>query len=148
MLISTADLFILSKELPKESFDTWGWRSPFVIGILLGITGTLLRRLVDETPVFEHLKETGNVLKQPLLTAFKRYKSVLIQGVGICVFDAVGCSIILIYPSSYFIQVFGFSLSTAFAIGSFTLLAAVIALPFAGRCVPVYSLFIWRICRQ
>ena len=44
---------LLSKSLSPEAFATWGWRVPFLLGVLIGPVGVYLRRKVDESPDFK-----------------------------------------------------------------------------------------------
>ena len=45
----------LSGALPKESLESWGWRVPFVIGVLIAPVGLYLRRrLADDAPGSHH----------------------------------------------------------------------------------------------
>ena len=44
---------VLSKSLSPDAFATWGWRVPFLLGVLIGPIGVYLRRRVDESPEFK-----------------------------------------------------------------------------------------------
>jgi MFS family permease len=50
-------LFLITSVLTAEQFSSFGWRIPFVISVLLVILGVYIRFKVDETPVFQKLKE-------------------------------------------------------------------------------------------
>ncbi|RBJ64801.1 MFS transporter, partial [Pseudomonas sp. MWU12-2534b] len=39
----------LSRALPPEALHAWGWRVPFVLGLLIGPVGFYLRRHLDDT---------------------------------------------------------------------------------------------------
>ncbi len=43
---------LVTGTLPAASLDAWGWRLPFVFGLLIGPVGLYIRRHVDETPEF------------------------------------------------------------------------------------------------
>ncbi|WP_027940587.1 MFS transporter [Amycolatopsis taiwanensis] len=47
-------LFLL---LPDEQFRQWGWRVPFLLGIVMLAIGYFIRSGVDETPAFENAKQ-------------------------------------------------------------------------------------------
>jgi MFS transporter, MHS family, shikimate and dehydroshikimate transport protein len=38
--------------LPKEQFNSWGWRVPFILGAVLMLIGLWLRRAISESPEF------------------------------------------------------------------------------------------------
>jgi MHS family proline/betaine transporter-like MFS transporter len=43
----------LNLSLSAESFASWGWRVPFILGILIGPVGWYLRQKCDESPEFQ-----------------------------------------------------------------------------------------------
>jgi MFS family permease len=74
-LIAANGLFLgLVAVLPAEAFDSWGWRIPFAVSIVLVVLGLYMRRRVDETPQFAALAARreqerlpfGKVLRRPL----------------------------------------------------------------------------------
>ncbi len=52
LLLGTLVVAGLSSTLSASSMTSWGWRVPFLIGIVLAPIGFLIRSRVDETPVF------------------------------------------------------------------------------------------------
>lgn len=51
-LVATA----LNKALTPEEVLAWGWRVPFLLGGIFGICAMMLRRWLEETPVFAEMK--------------------------------------------------------------------------------------------
>ncbi|MEV0109237.1 MFS transporter [Nocardia sp. NPDC050799] len=47
-------LFLL---LPDDQFRQWGWRVPFLLGLVMLVIGYFIRSGVDETPAFEKAKQ-------------------------------------------------------------------------------------------
>jgi MHS family proline/betaine transporter-like MFS transporter len=43
---------LLTSVLAQDALNTWGWRLPFLFGIVLALIGVWLRRNVDETPIY------------------------------------------------------------------------------------------------
>jgi MHS family proline/betaine transporter-like MFS transporter len=133
MLLSALDLYLIDSHLSATDFESWGWRLPFVLGTLLGISGIILRRLLHETPIFEREKRAGDLLKDPLVTSFQKHKKTLLKGLGIFMLDAVGFNLIIVFSSSYFTETLKLSLTQAFALNTYTILMALILIPFAGK---------------
>jgi metabolite-proton symporter len=52
LLLATA-VFSIFSALPEAAFLAWGWRVPFLLGILLTAVGLFIRLAVLETPVFD-----------------------------------------------------------------------------------------------
>ena len=72
ILLGSATGALFAAALPIESLHAWGWRSPFLLGLLVGLVGYLLRRHIPETspaggklPVFRTLRHHGAVLGRP-----------------------------------------------------------------------------------
>ncbi|MFF5990017.1 MFS transporter [Prauserella flavalba] len=62
-------LFLL---LPDEQFRQWGWRVPFLLGIVMLAVGYFVRSAVDETPAFENAQR-AEAVKVPLFAAVRRH---------------------------------------------------------------------------
>lgn len=53
-----------------EQFETWGWRVPFLLSIVLLAISVYIRLQLQESPVFLQIKEEGKLAKRPLSEAF------------------------------------------------------------------------------
>ncbi|CAA0092160.1 Proline/betaine transporter [BD1-7 clade bacterium] len=74
----------LSGLLSAESFHQWGWRLLFVIGGVLGFINYLLRKRIQESPVFENLTSSVRFPLSHVIRFRKRitFFGVLITGSG------------------------------------------------------------------
>ena len=50
----------LSLSMPPDSFMSWGWRIPFLVGGPLGLVGLYLRMKLTETPAFSQSQSQGS----------------------------------------------------------------------------------------
>src|SRR5690349_20921555 len=57
--------------LPKDAFNSWGWRVPFLLSVVVVIAGYIIRRKVEETPAFTEESEHKAVPKTPIVDAFR-----------------------------------------------------------------------------
>src|SRR6202022_3152582 len=53
ILLGSAVGAAFAASMSTPALDTWGWRIPFLVGLLVGIAGYILRRYVLETGVVE-----------------------------------------------------------------------------------------------
>ena len=60
-IIAAAIFLPLSAFMPKEAFQSWGWRIPFLLSAVVVLAGYIIRRNVDETPAFQEEAEHGEV---------------------------------------------------------------------------------------
>lgn len=71
--------YVLSSRLSPEAFDSWGWRVPFILGVLIGPIGFYLRRAIDETPEFKALMASRTTVENsPLRDVIKQYPRELV----------------------------------------------------------------------
>jgi MFS family permease len=70
-LILSTGAVKLTTRVTGDSFDTWGWRIPFLISIVLVGIGLYVRLRVLESPEFAAVRTEENVVKQPLLEVIR-----------------------------------------------------------------------------
>ncbi|WP_313822606.1 MFS transporter [Citricoccus sp.] len=58
---------------PGEAFIEWGWRVPFLLSVVLIGVGYLVRRAVDESPVFEEIAAKKQQTKVPIAELFRKH---------------------------------------------------------------------------
>src|SRR5438105_6221197 len=54
-------------------FAEWGWRIPFLVSLILLVFSVYIRLKLNETPIFQKMKEEGKGSKAPLTESFLRY---------------------------------------------------------------------------
>jgi metabolite-proton symporter len=63
-----------------SSFNTWGWRVPFLLSIVLVLIGLFIRLNVLETPHFSKVLEEKKVARQPVMEVIKNnWKEILLS---------------------------------------------------------------------
>jgi MFS family permease len=78
LLLASFVLVIMTAYVsPGDAFLEWGWRVPFLLSIVLFGLGYWIRRSVEESPVFEQLKERKGTAKKPIRELFSEYKKVI-----------------------------------------------------------------------
>jgi MHS family shikimate/dehydroshikimate transporter-like MFS transporter len=81
LLLSTV-VFSAFSSLSQEQFLAWGWRIPFLVSIVLVLTGLFIRLKVMETPAFIQAKEAGNHIKNPLKEVLRTSKKQVLIALG------------------------------------------------------------------
>ncbi|MEV8316513.1 MFS transporter [Streptomyces sp. NPDC059900] len=59
-------VFLPVAALPDEQLYTWGWRIPFLLSAVVAVAGYVIRRTLEETPVFQQVSADEQVAKMPL----------------------------------------------------------------------------------
>lgn len=70
-LFAAAAFLPLAAIMPQDAFQSWGWRIPFLLSLVVLLAGYWIRRGVEETPVFREEVVEGEVPRSPLKEAFK-----------------------------------------------------------------------------
>lgn len=81
LLLATA-VFSFFSSLPEEQFLSWGWRVPFLFGILLLAVGMFIRFQVFESPLFAESQKKNDVSPLPILDVFRNYRRSVLLAMG------------------------------------------------------------------
>lgn len=94
--------WLLTVNLSAHDLETWGWRLPFLTGILIGPVGWLIRSRVDESPEF--LAYTSQVErgeqraeKTPLKTLLRDYPKEGLASIGVAVAGTVSAYVFVFF---------------------------------------------------
>jgi len=131
-LLGSLTAAVLTTWLSPEDMLAWGWRIPFLLGVLVGIVGAIMRWRLDDTPKFTELESQGQVARSPLLEAFTTFRKPTLVAFGITLHNTVGYYAVLIYLTTWLTNIVKMPRGTALWIGTACLLAFVVAVPFMG----------------
>ena len=74
-----ANLAVLAfSQMSGDQFNTWGWRIPFALSIVLVGVGLWIRLGILETPVFQQLLHKKKIEKAPIIEVFKKHPKEII----------------------------------------------------------------------
>jgi MFS family permease len=59
--------------MEPKAFSEWGWRIPFLVSAILLVFSVYIRLRLNETPIFQRMKEEGKSSGAPLTESFLRY---------------------------------------------------------------------------
>jgi MFS transporter, MHS family, shikimate and dehydroshikimate transport protein len=90
-------VFLVSVHLPGD----WAWRLPFLASLILVIVGLIIRAKVPESPVFEDVKQTGHIVKAPIVEVIKNDWRNILRGIGLRVAETAGYAVSITYMISY-----------------------------------------------
>ena len=120
--------------LTEEQLYSWGWRLPFMFGLLIGPVGYYIRRTLDESPEFAESEPT----KHPLRDLMSQQKMALVIATG-CVVMATVSVYLVVYMPTYAVRQLGMSSTSSFVA---TILAGSIMMvlsPFIGHYSDKYG---------
>ena len=74
---------------------------PFLASIFLVIVGLIIRAKVPESPVFEDVKEHGDIVKSPIVKVIKEDWRNILRGIGLRIAETAGYAVSITYMISY-----------------------------------------------
>lgn len=131
-LLGSLTAATLTTWIEPDDILVWGWRIPFLLGVLVGIVGAIMRWRLDDTPKFEELASRGQVAASPLVEAFTTFRKPTLIAFGITLHNTVGYYAVLIYLTTWLTNIVKMPRSTALWIGTTCLVAFVIVVPLMG----------------
>ena len=87
---------LLNTTLSSTALQTWGWRVPFIFGLLIAPVGWYIRQHMEDTAEFEHATHE----KSPLWTTFRHHFGRVLVAAG-CVGTATTSVYFLSYMPSF-----------------------------------------------
>jgi MFS family permease len=131
-LLANGVLAVLAAALTEDAFLSWGWRVAFLISAVLVAFGLWIRLKLEDTPVFQAIKESGERPTAPIKEVFASQKRALIAAALARVGPDVLYALFTVFVATYATQVLGMTRSqvlTAVLVGSAAQLALI---PLAG----------------
>jgi MFS family permease len=89
-----------TRAITGPDFDTWGWRIPFLVSVLLLAVSVWIRLKLEESPTFQTMKAEGKQSKAPLTESFARWGNAKI--VLIALFGAVAGQAVVWYTGQFY----------------------------------------------
>jgi MFS family permease len=79
MILATGVLWALTSALGKQAMVEWGWRIPFLFSIVLIVIGAVIRRSVEESPVFRAMHQRRKESSAPLRELFRHHSGKILR---------------------------------------------------------------------
>ena len=91
---------LVTKWLSPEALDAWGWRLPFLVGLLIGPVGLWIRRHLEETEGFVKTQHEAKN-NQALGTMLIDHRRAVLASICLTVCATVSFYIVLIYMPTF-----------------------------------------------
>ncbi len=91
---------LITQGLTPEQVDSWGWRVPFIFGLLIGPVGLYIRRHLNETEAFIEAS-ASQVERLGLRQLWRGHKHSVMACFGLVVAGTIMYYVVLIYMPTY-----------------------------------------------
>lgn len=161
MLVGSAVATLMHALLSADELHAWGWRLPFLGGVLVGVVGWWMRRGVQETPEFARVQSAGRVEARPVLQALREMPLRIAQVAGLVLLFGAAIYTLFVWMPTYLTHFVKPPVPHALLINTVCMAILIAGMPIAGLLadrfgyksvlaaatfvtgVVVYPLFVW-----
>jgi MFS family permease len=122
-ILATA-IFLPVAALPQDQLLTWGWRIPFWCSAAVVVVGFVIRRKLDETPVFA----STDVAKLPVAVLFRNHWADVLRVIVAATIASVS-TIFTVFALSYAVNTIGLARTPMLWVGVLANVVALAAIP-------------------
>jgi MFS transporter, MHS family, proline/betaine transporter len=126
ILLGSAVGALLAALLDPEQLASWGWRVPFLSGLVLGLAGFWLRQ------GGESISAERPMVDNPLKDAWNNHRKIMLQVSGLSMVNAVVFYLVFVYVVSWLEMVDGIAPATSLEINSASLVLLIAVMILAG----------------
>jgi MFS family permease len=134
-ILAAAVFLPLAHFMDDASFNSWGWRIPFLLSFVVIVAGYIIRREVEETPAFAEESAQREIPKSPIITAFQNSWPDMLRVVCMALMNVIPV-VTSIFGAAYAVQAgygIGFHKDVYLWIPVLGNVLAVVVIPFVGN---------------
>lgn len=134
-ILAAAVFLPLAYYMPKDDFNSWGWRIPFLLSFIVIVVGYIIRREVDETPAFAEESQQGKVPRAPMVQAITESWRDMLRVICMALMNVIPV-VTTIFGAAYAVQPgygIGFEKDVYLWIPVLGNIVAVLVIPFVGN---------------
>jgi MFS transporter, MHS family, proline/betaine transporter len=121
----------ITRILAPEALDNWGWRVPFLFGLIIGPLGLYIRRRLDETAAFLAARRAPDQ-QQALGAALAAHVREALGTFGTIICGTIAFYVILLYMPTFARTQLHLPLDQAFAAQAISLACMIVLVPIFG----------------
>jgi MFS family permease len=122
---------VVTRSLAPESLDSWGWRAPFLFGLIIGPVGLYIRRHLEETEAFLEARRAPEE-KHGLGTTLATHLKEVMVCMGVVTSGTISFYVILLYMPTFARTQLHLPLDVAFIAQAIGLVCLILLVPLFG----------------
>ena len=83
LVLGTGGMTLLSATMSDDTFNSWGWRVPFLASLVLVAVGLVIRLRILETPMFTKVLDQGKTASAPVAEVIRRHWREILLSAGL-----------------------------------------------------------------
>lgn len=120
---------LITQNLPAAAVDSWGWRVPFAIGLLIGPVGLWIRRYMEETEAFRDASRQAGQASVSLAQALRDNGRGVLVTIGMTVTGTASFYVMLVNMPTFVHKQFGLPLNQVFGVQMFAVALMTLMIP-------------------
>lgn len=121
---------LITRTLSPEAIESWGWRVPFLFGLVIGPLGLYIRRRLDETTAFLASRRADQ--QQKLGAALTVHFRQALATFGLIICGTISFYVILLYMPTFARTQLHLPLDQAFSAQAISLACMIVLIPIFG----------------
>jgi len=114
-LLLATGVFAIFSNMDEQAFLAWGWRVPFLFGVVLLAIGMFIRVQIMESPLFARVQHKKDVSPLPILDVFRHYPRNVLLAMGARFAENASFYIFSVFVLSYATEHLGLERRTVLA---------------------------------
>jgi MFS family permease len=102
-ILAAAVFLPLAAWMPADDFNRYGWRIPFLLSILVLIAAYIIRREVEESPLFRREQQEGRLPRAPIGLAFGNSAADIVRVICMALMNVIPV-VATIFGAAYAVQ--------------------------------------------
>jgi MHS family proline/betaine transporter-like MFS transporter len=123
---------LLAMMMTEANFENWGWRLPFVLGLVAAWIGNYIRRQMPESVLYEQARDSKLLAKNPISDLLSFHRKPLLIGTAILIPMTSSFFMAFVYFNSFMTKEMNFSLGQALLVTSTGLVLAILTTLLGG----------------
>ncbi len=132
ILVGSSVSTLLCYVLSEDQVLDWGWRIPFLLSVVGGFIGSIMRRVMHEPEQFVQAKKQHKELSAPLIELFKYHFKTIAYVVTIELTLAIGFYLIVTFINTFLTAFLKIDMVTSLMMTTISMVAMGVAILFAG----------------
>ncbi len=132
LLVGSGMGALLGTVLSEDALNSWGWRIPFILGMVVALVGLYLRLRIEDTPAFRIIEEKDEITEAPVKASFTAHGGESVTAIGFTVAWTIAYYILLTYMPTYVSRTLGLPLTQALLSNAIGLVVLMVLIPFTG----------------
>lgn len=122
---------LVTRGLAPEQIDSWGWRLPFIFGLLIGPVGIYIRKYLDETDAFLESRKAATGSGADKFSLIRNARSIAVS-FGLVICGTISFYVVLVYMPTFAKTQLGIPLADAFVAQVIGLICLTLVTPLSG----------------